>query len=224
MVPGQRDPAARAADGHDLAVGLHDHVPGLVRAPEVGEDPAVTAAETGVQGAVCVVPGHREPAAVLPPAPAGAHHDDLAVGLQRQGAGLAPLEVRVHVVDGGGHRAVTAEAGVRGAVGVVPGQREATLRHRVVGRGADGDDLPVRLYGHVVGAVVVGEVGEQSAVAAEGGIEVARGRGGGDGEGQDEGQHGGRDGRGPGREGPAGAYAPWQPGRSHMRCGHGRQP
>jgi hypothetical protein len=70
------------------------------------------------------------------------------------------LEVRVHVVDEDRQRAVAAEGGVPGAVGVVAGRREAALQRGVVDGSTDRDDPSVGLHRHVGCVVVVGEAGE----------------------------------------------------------------
>ena len=177
VVPRQGEVGAGAGEGFarhdDLAVGLHRHAPGRVAAAgEVGDDLAgAGGAEAGVEAAVGVVPRQGEVGAG-----AGegiARHDDLAVGLHRHAEGSlgAAGEVGDDLAGAGG-----AEAGVEGAVGVVPRQGE------VVGRAVEGfayhDDLAVGLHRHAVGSVAAaGEVGDDLAGAggAEGGVEAAVG-------------------------------------------------
>lgn len=106
--------AAGSARGHDLPIGLDSHAVGEV-VPETppGEvrNHLAVATERGVEIAVAVVAGEREPAEVRV-----SGSDDLPVCLDSHAVSCVKAGAEVS-----GHLAVAAEGGVQGAVALVAG-------------------------------------------------------------------------------------------------------
>ncbi len=162
---------------YDLSVGLQGNPERYVGVADANVDRSIAgpaAAEGQVQAAVGVETGDREdtiraPGDVRQPPAA---HDDLAVGLHKNG--LSPVVAATAEVRGGDAGPRPSKGDVERAVGVVPDEGVVTAPTRPIPRIARENDLAVRLNGNILARVrAAKQVRGHHAIRVEAGVQAA---------------------------------------------------
>ena len=152
----------------DFAVALNRHTPGVVVLWTNGRGHDAANAETGIQAAVGIVPGHSE-IDIRSRVTVEAHHHNFAIRLNRHVPSFAGCTKQTDLRS---HKSAGTKVFVQRAIGIVPGQGEAIR----IGRPSRDDNLTVILKRHALTASSIWiEVGGHFSAGPKTGVQVTRG-------------------------------------------------